>query len=388
MALQSLSLIAQRQDAEGPLTTNGELTPLQVDARGNLRAVLAGTLIGDEISSAVHDTQTRRLIEEMVQLLREPLGVDGSGVVQPVSGRLTALAPDDLVTTGVIAAIDGALSIAPAAGVGTVVLQLTGTWTGTVQFEVTLDGITWVSRAAYSGTASVTSSTANGVFVLPTAGFTTVRVRASAWTSGAALVTVRASVGLQGVTSVSGAVAIDSLPNEGQQTMANSISVAVASDQTAVPVSGPLTDTQLRATAVPVSGTVTATGPLTDTQLRATAVPVSGTVTANPALGQGKALLFVAIAQVAAGTTELVAAQGGSNKIKVVSYAFTLSLAGTAKFTGTADLTGAFDIAASGGAVVVGQPSSHLFETAANAALSIVTTLGAARGHLAYFVEA
>jgi hypothetical protein len=47
----------------------------------------------------------------------------------------------------------------------------------------------------------------------------------------------------------------------------------------AVPVSGPLTDTQLRATAVPVSGTVTAnTGlsqPLTDTQLRASAVPVS-----------------------------------------------------------------------------------------------------------------
>ena len=45
----------------------------------------------------------------------------------------------------------------------------------------------------------------------------------------------------------------------------------------AVPVSGPLTDAQLRATAVPVSvsGTVTVTGGLTDTQLRATAVPVS-----------------------------------------------------------------------------------------------------------------
>lgn len=40
---------------------------------------------------------------------------------------------------------------------------------------------------------------------------------------------------------------------------------------TAVPVSGPLTDAQLRATAVPVSG------PLTDTELRATAVPVSST---------------------------------------------------------------------------------------------------------------
>lgn len=48
-----------------------------------------------------------------------------------------------------------------------------------------------------------------------------------------------------------------------------------------VPVSGPLTDTQLRATAVPISGTVTAntglTQPLTDTQLRASAVPVSAT---------------------------------------------------------------------------------------------------------------
>lgn len=42
---------------------------------------------------------------------------------------------------------------------------------------------------------------------------------------------------------------------------------------TPVPVSGPLTDVQLRATEVPVSG------PLTDTQLRATSVPVSGPLT-------------------------------------------------------------------------------------------------------------
>jgi hypothetical protein len=45
----------------------------------------------------------------------------------------------------------------------------------------------------------------------------------------------------------------------------------------AQPVTGPLTDTELRATPVPVSGTVTAVGPLTDAELRATPVPVSGT---------------------------------------------------------------------------------------------------------------
>lgn len=51
--------------------------------------------------------------------------------------------------------------------------------------------------------------------------------------------------------------------------------------QATQPVSGPLTDTQLRAAAVPVSGTFwqatqPVSGPLTDAQLRASAVPVSG----------------------------------------------------------------------------------------------------------------
>ena len=73
----------------------------------------------------------------------------------------------------------------------------------------------------------------------------------------------------------------------GQATMAASVPVAIASNQSAVPVSGsvsvsgsvavtgPATDAQLRATPLPVSGTVTASGPLTDAQLRAAAVPVT-----------------------------------------------------------------------------------------------------------------
>jgi hypothetical protein len=59
-----------------------------------------------------------------------------------------------------------------------------------------------------------------------------------------------------------------------------------------VAVTGPLTDTQLRASAVPVSmtsttvtGTVAVSGPLTDTQLRASSVPVSGTLTGVTTVG-------------------------------------------------------------------------------------------------------
>jgi hypothetical protein len=50
-------------------------------------------------------------------------------------------------------------------------------------------------------------------------------------------------------------------------------SVSVSNFPASQAVTGPLTDAQLRATAVPVSG------PLTDTQLRASAVPVSGPLT-------------------------------------------------------------------------------------------------------------
>lgn len=86
-------------------------------------------------------------------------------------------------------------------------------------------------------------------------------------------------------------------------------------------VDGPLTDTQLRATAVPVSG------PLTDTQLRATAVPVSnsavGATTDAEATGDGsnigllkrlRTLIGTVITTLGAG---LPAALGSSGGVKV-----------------------------------------------------------------------
>ena len=80
---------------------------------------------------------------------------------------------------------------------------------------------------------------------------------------------------------------------------------------TPVPVSGPITDTQLRATAVPVSvsGTVTVSNPtaagLTDAQLRASAVPVS--LATAPALVAGSAVIGkVGIDQTTPGTTNKV----------------------------------------------------------------------------------
>ena len=65
---------------------------------------------------------------------------------------------------------------------------------------------------------------------------------------------------------------ITEMPNEGQQTMANSISVAVASDQTAVPVS----DNSSTLSIDDGAGSITVDGPLTDTELRAAPVVIAG----------------------------------------------------------------------------------------------------------------
>ena len=77
-------------------------------------------------------------------------------------------------------------------------VQLTGTWSGTVTFEATVDGTTWVSfelepTTDLSGTTSslTATATANGVWTGATRGVAGVRARFSTATSGTVNITVR-----------------------------------------------------------------------------------------------------------------------------------------------------------------------------------------------------
>ncbi len=71
-------------------------------------------------------------------------------------------------------------------------VQVTGTFVGTLSFETTVDGTTWVAVSGIptNGTTPVTTVTTAGVWT-STAGVR-FRVRMSAYTSGTALVTVQA----------------------------------------------------------------------------------------------------------------------------------------------------------------------------------------------------
>jgi len=93
-----------------------------------------------------------------------PLAVNiGSTVDRQSTGAMTSTQTVELATQGC----------------GTIGLQLSGTWTGAVYFESTIDGSTWNAFKADSTTdsGSVVSATANGTWQAACAGFQAVRLR-------------------------------------------------------------------------------------------------------------------------------------------------------------------------------------------------------------------
>jgi len=211
------------------------------------------------------------------------------------------------------------------AGYAGVAVQITGTWAGTIVFEGSVDGYNFVA-IQLSGVASgagVTSATANGVWAGATSGLRLVRARMSVFTSGIATVSLKASqaAGAGGgsggggggavtiadgadiaegattdaavITDTTGTLsgklrglvkwAFERMPASlGQKTMAASLPVTMASDQTPIEVSLALAEIQANQGdagvdpwPVEFATPQAVTGPLTDVQLRASAVPVS-----------------------------------------------------------------------------------------------------------------
>jgi hypothetical protein len=65
-------------------------------------------------------------------------------------------------------------------------IQLSGTFSATVTFEGTTDGLTWVAILATNRTtgSAATTTTAAGIFFIAAQGLVKVRARVSAYTSG------------------------------------------------------------------------------------------------------------------------------------------------------------------------------------------------------------
>ena len=139
--------------------------------------------------------------------------VDGTGITSSlVSGRqaidvnavgVTTAQLEDLTVVDTISALNDTVNLAINGISGSKAL-VTGTWDGTIKFEVSLDGSVWHPAGSFSGTTGVSLSqtgiTTNDVVVLVgIAGAMHIRARADSWTSGTATVLINASNGVSNV---------------------------------------------------------------------------------------------------------------------------------------------------------------------------------------------
>src|SRR6185295_9863698 len=94
------------------------------------------------------------------------------------------------------------------AGQGSLGVQITGTWVGTVTFQSSINGTTFVSLGVMpvNSTTSVSTTTGNGIWTVPVAGLTTVRVVFTAYTSGTATVIRRTTTAARNNSSGGGGV--------------------------------------------------------------------------------------------------------------------------------------------------------------------------------------
>jgi len=167
------------------------------------------------------------------------------------------------------------------------------------------------------------------------------------------------------------------------QSGAWSVTAAVANATIAsgtVAATGPLTNAELRATPVPISGTAAVTGPLTNTELRATPVPISGTAAvtgpltntelrATPVPVSGTVTTSVGEVSITGGT--IAATQEGTWNIGTVTTLPAVTVGG-----GTAAVTQSGNWNVGGTVTVAGTPTI----TPAEATLTWATGTLAASG--------
>ena len=141
-----------------------------------------------------------------------PLRVDQVDRIDRLLGRLSNY---DVLSDGTITALNGTVEI-DTSGLSTVGLGISGTWVGTIVAEITVGDAVWDTVPLIDQTlaGAALSMTSNGNWLLGVAGALRLRLRASLWTSGTAVVY------LEGTSAPAGVFLSRSIPT-GLNTIGN-----------------------------------------------------------------------------------------------------------------------------------------------------------------------
>lgn len=182
-----------------PLTdTQLRLTPVPVSG-----TVVTGGLTDTQIratplpiSGTVSTGLSQPLTDTQIRATALPVSGTFFQATQPVS----LLSDADNTATGSLTAAAQTV-VLPMAAKSAAAVVITGTWAGTITFEGTVDGTNWASINAVAASTSQpqATTTVNGLYRLTPAGLLQIRAIMSAFTSGTATLSMRASLGVGGI---------------------------------------------------------------------------------------------------------------------------------------------------------------------------------------------
>lgn len=128
-----------------------------------------------------------------------PFGNGSAQFNQDAQGNIGTFPSGATLLSGSLSANGQAVSVTPGRGEESVAIYISGSWSGILQFQYTIDGSTYIAYRVYDlvNDKWITngSTTVNGAFLVGAAGFNQFRIQANSWASGSASVSVTFSGG-------------------------------------------------------------------------------------------------------------------------------------------------------------------------------------------------
>jgi hypothetical protein len=165
---------------------------VSTDTNSQLQQAIKDTDIFKDFINSIKKEESGEL-NTVDENLRNILGTE---VLVTRSKKLNVNAiPDYYITSQTLALVTNASFISDVSGYSSLGIQVSGTWTGTISFEGSVNGGEFIALngIAVNGTAIVSSATANGIFRFNVASLIKVQVRFSTATTGNPTVMLAAS---------------------------------------------------------------------------------------------------------------------------------------------------------------------------------------------------
>lgn len=191
------------------ITINGRATNAE-NASKVVRLASGSNSVGSIIANAGANLNTSALNLETTQsamsaklpatIGQKPMATSFAVAIASDQSSLPISNQTDINSSGTLGALNAAVPIS-SSGSATVVVELTGTWVGTVTFEGSNNNFVTSQPvvSVFLGGPQIAASTAttNGFYSVLSAGFAKVQARVSAYTSGSASVLVNSASGLR-----------------------------------------------------------------------------------------------------------------------------------------------------------------------------------------------